>query len=141
MHKSSSKIDISKEKLTTHFEKLFSERLLELPPELANPHNFEYQKDSPVVVNEEPPTLEEIKEACKTFKNNKSSGTDKVPAEGVKYSSSKNLFIYLTMLISLIWIQIAPKSWLELKIVCLYKKGLKSLAENYRGISIGSNPQ
>ena len=32
-----------------------------------------------------------------------------------------------------------PKSWLELKIVCLYKKGLKSLAENYRALSIGSN--
>ena len=140
MHKSSSKIDISKEKLTKHFEKHFSERVLQLPPELANPDNFEYLKDSPVVVNEEPPTLEEIKEACKTFKNNKSDGTDNVHAEGVKYSSSKNLFIYLTMLISLVWIQIAvPKSWLELKIVCLYKKGLKSLAENYRALSIGSN--
>ena len=92
MHKSSSKIDISKEKFTKLFEKHFSERVLELPPDLANPDNFEYLKDSPVVVNEEPPTLEEIKEACKTFKNNKSSGTDKVPAEGVKYSSSKNLF-------------------------------------------------
>ena len=44
------------------------------------------------------------------------------------------------MLISLIWINFAvPKSWLELKIVCLYKKGLKTLAENYRALSIGSN--
>ena len=44
------------------------------------------------------------------------------------------------MLMSLIWIHIAiPKSWLELKIVCLYKKGLKSLAENYRALSVGSN--
>ena len=32
MHKSSSKIDISKEKLTKHFKQHFSERLLELPP-------------------------------------------------------------------------------------------------------------
>ena len=140
MHKSSSKIHISKEKLTKHFEKHFSERELELPPELLNPSDFEYLKDTPVVVNEDPPTLEEIKEACKTFKNNKSFGTDKVPPEGVKYCSSNNLFIFLTMLISLIWINLAvPKSWLELKIVCLYKKGLKSLAENYRALSIGSN--
>ena len=43
MHKSSSKIDISKEKLTKHFEVHFSERVLELPPELANPNDFEYQ--------------------------------------------------------------------------------------------------
>ena len=140
MHKPSSKIHISKEKLTKHFEKHFSERELELPPELVNPSNFEYLKDSPVVVNEDPPTLEEIKEACKTFKNNKSFGTDNVPPEGVKYSSSNNLFVFLTMLISLIWINcIVPKSWLELKIVCLYKKGLKTLAENYRALSIGSN--
>ena len=41
---------------------------------------------------------------------------------------------------SLIWLHIAvPKSWLELKIVCLYKKGIKSLAENYRALSVGSN--
>ena len=41
---------------------------------------------------------------------------------------------------SLIWLHIAiPKTWLEMKIICLYKKGLKSLAENYRAISIGSN--
>ena len=87
MHKpTSSKINISKEKLTKHFEKHFSERILELPPELANPDSFEYLKDTPIVVNEEPPTLEEIKEASKTFKNNKSFGTDNVPPEGVKYS-------------------------------------------------------
>ena len=43
------------------------------------------------------------------------------------------------MLISLIWQIAIPKSWLVLKIVCLYKKGLKSLAENYRALSIGSN--
>ena len=54
MHKSSSKIHISKEKLTKHFEKHFSERDLELPPDLVNPSNFEYLKDSPVVVNEDP---------------------------------------------------------------------------------------
>ena len=92
MHKSSSKIDISKEKLTKHFKEHFSERVLELPPELATPENFDYLKDSLIAVNQEPPTLEEIKEASKSFKNNKSFGTDNVPPEGVKYSSSKHLF-------------------------------------------------
>ena len=120
MHKPSPKIDISKEKLTKHFEKHFSERVLELPPELANPNNFEYLKDSPIEVNEEV-----IQEASKTFKNNKYFDTDNVPPEGVKYSSSKHLFIYLTMLISLIWQIAIPKSWLVLKIVCLYKKRLE----------------
>ena len=131
MHKSSSKIKISKEKLTKHFKQHFAERVLELPPELANPENFEYLKDTPIEVNQEPHIMDEIQEASKTFKNNKYFGTDNVPAEGVKYSSSKNIFLYLTMLTSLIWLHIAvPKSWLELKIICLYKKGFKSLAEN-----------
>ena len=44
------------------------------------------------------------------------------------------------MLTSLIWLHLAvPKSWLELKIICLYKKGMKSLAKNYCPLSIGSN--
>ena len=44
------------------------------------------------------------------------------------------------MLTSRIWLHLAvPKSWLELKIICLYKKGLKYFAENYRALSIGSN--
>ena len=94
MHKQSPKIDIAKEKLTKHFENHFSERVLELPPELVNPNNFEYLKDTPITVNEDPPTLEEIQEAVKTFKNNKSFGTDNVPPEGLKYSSSKNLFLF-----------------------------------------------
>ena len=141
MHKKpSSKLEISKEKLTNHFEKHFSERELELPPELVNPENYEYLKDTPFIVNEEPPTPDEIEKAVKTFKNNKSWGTDGIPPEGIKYCLSKNLFAYINMLMSLIWIHIAvPKSWLELKIVCLYKKGLKSLAENYRALSVGSN--
>ena len=79
MHKPSSKINISKKKLTKHFKQHFAERVLELPPELANPENFEYLKDSPIEVNQEPPTLDEIQEASKTLKNNKSFGTDKVP--------------------------------------------------------------
>ena len=141
MHKKpSSKIEISKEKLTKHFENHFSERNLELPPELVHPENFQYLKDTPFTINEEPPTMKEIEDAVKTFKNNKSLGTDSIPPEGIKYSSSKNLFVFINMLMSLIWLQIAvPKSWLELKIVCLYKKGIKSLAENYRALSVGSN--
>ena len=73
------------------------------------------------------------------MKNNK-LGTDKIYPEGLKYHVSNNLFAYLTMLTSLIWLHLSvPKSWLALTIVCLYKKGLKSLAVNYRALSIGSN--
>ena len=37
---------------------------------------------SRIKVNEDPPTLEEIQEAVKTFKNNKSFVTDNVPPKG-----------------------------------------------------------
>ena len=98
-------------KITQHFKQHFSERQLELPLELKHPESFEYLKDTPIKVNEDPPNIDEIQETTKTFKNNKSFGTDNVPPEGVKYSSSKNLFIYLTMFTSLIWLHIAvPKS-------------------------------
>lgn len=84
--------------------------------------------------------MKEIEQAVKTFKNNKSLGTDSIPPEGNKYCSNENLFVFINMLMSLIWFHIAvPKSWLELKIVCLYKKGIKSLAENYRALLVGSN--
>ena len=94
MHKSSTKIAISKEKLTKHFKEHFSEKHLDTPPEVQHPENFDYLKDLPVDVNEERPEYEEIKEAIKTLKNNKLE-TDKIYPEGLKYHFSKNLFTYL----------------------------------------------
>ena len=72
MHKPSSKIDISRDELTKHFK----EHVLEMPPEIEHPESFEYLKDIPIKINEDPPYIDEIHEATITFKNNKSSGTD-----------------------------------------------------------------
>ena len=81
--------------------------------------------DRQVDVNKNPPNLDEIAEVVKTFKKNKYAGTDNL------HSEAKILLVYLTMLTSLIWSLVAvPEYWLAMKIVCLYKKGLKSLAEN-----------
>jgi hypothetical protein len=67
MHKKPpSKIEISKEKLTKHFEKHFSERELELPPELIHPENFEYLRDTPFIINEET-HYERDRGGCKNF--------------------------------------------------------------------------
>ncbi|WP_411023024.1 hypothetical protein, partial [Salmonella sp. s51228] len=135
-----SEITISKEKLTKHFKEHFSEKVIDVPPELEHPDSYKYLLDTPVEIDEDPPGLDEIAEVVKTFKNNKSAGTDNLHSEGLKYHNSKNLLVYLTMLTSLVWSLVAvPESWLAMKIVCLYKKGLKSLAENYRALSIGSN--
>ena len=123
MHKPSTKLSITKEKLTNRFKEHFSNKQLDMPPEVEYPNNFDYLKDLPVEVNEAPPDCNEIEEVVKTLKNGK-LGTDKIYPEGMKYHSSKNIFVYLTMLTSLIWLHLSvPKSWLELTIIYLYKKG------------------
>ena len=89
--KSSSRLAISNEKLKTHFEGHFSMRELPLPPELADPEQFPYLKDDPVTINEDAPTPAEVKHVLKSFKNNKSAGTDKIKTECLKYNSSNKL--------------------------------------------------
>ena len=126
MFNKSSKIAISKEKLTKHFEKHFADRPLPLPPELEDPSSISYLKDINIEIDESPPTEAEISLALESFKNNKSFGTDKVPTEGLKYQKSKHLMAALILLTSLIWTSISvPSKWLESSITCLYKKGAK----------------
>ena len=55
----------------------------------------------------------------------------------LKYSQSTGLINYIVLLIGLIWsCNQVPVKWLTASITWLYKKGRKSLAENYRGLSI-----
>ena len=68
MHKPRSKIDISKGKLTKHFKQHFAERVLEMPAELEHPKSFEYLKDIPIEVNEDPPILMRSKMQLKLSK-------------------------------------------------------------------------
>ena len=72
---------------------------LEMPPKRAQPENFPHSKNVKVTVNEDPPTLEEMEHVLKTFKNNKSAGTDKRKTEGLKYNSSNQLIRVLFLLI------------------------------------------
>ena len=133
---------ISNEKLKAHFEQHFAERdpPLPLPPELAEPENFPYLLDEQVEINQEAPNEEETREVLRTFKNNKSGGTDQLKTEGLKYNSSQRLVDAIVLLLTLIWTLIViPTMWLHASINCLYKKGPMDEAKNYRGISIGAN--
>jgi len=90
--------------------------------------------------NEQVPSGSEIKTVLKSFKNNKSSGTDRLRTEGLKYNNSEQLTRMLVALFTLIWTCIqVPASWLHATITCLYKKGSINDAKNYRGLSIGAN--
>ena len=111
-----------------------------MSPELVLPDQFSHLKDVEVTVIEDPPTAEEIETVLKTFKNNKSAGTDKLKTEGLKYNSSKELINALLMLFTMIWSYVSvPVFWLHATITCLHKKGPFNIAKNYRGLSIGAN--
>ena len=138
--KTSSKLAISNEKLKEHFEKHFEARDLPLPPELSKPEKFPYLKDTHVEVRQDVPDESEIQTARKTFKNGKSSGTDKLKTEGLKYNDSQMLIKALLLLMTLIWTCVrVPMVWLHATITCLFKKGIRSIAKNYRGLTIGAN--
>ena len=140
MFSGSTGIKISKEKLTKHFTEHFASRSIETPSEIKNPEDYPYLKNTKFLIDESIPKEKEIDEIIKSFKNNKSPGTDNVPNEGLKYQTSKNLLSALIILLASIWNSISiPKLWKESKITCLFKKGEKHLPKNYRALSVGSN--
>ena len=139
--KTRSRLAISNEKLNVHFRNHFAAPKPEIPipPELAEPVKYPYLNDVKVEVNEDIPGEKEVKATLKSFKNNKSAGTD-IKTEGLKYNDSRNLICLVMLMLTLIWTCVkVPTSWLHVSITCLYKKGLMSLASNYRGLSIGAN--
>ena len=138
--KRSSRLAISNEKLKTHFQDHFAARPIPLPPEIENPEQYPYLYDEQIEVNESVPDENEIQDVLKTFKNNKSSGTDKIKTECLKYNKSQSLLSAVVLLMTLIWNTVTvPTEWLHATITCLFKKGIRKLASNYRGISIGAN--
>ena len=138
--KTSTRSTISNEKLKKHFEAHFSLREIDLPPEIANPEDYTFLAEEPVVINQQIPSPEEVKNVLNTFKNNKSAGTDNLKTECLKYNNSSKLVNNIVKLLTLIWtVLIVPTTWLHSSINCLYKKGARNLAANYRGLSIGAN--
>ena len=131
---------ISKVKLKSHFESHFAARNIEEPLELKCPEQFPHLTDAEFNIKQNKPAKGELKKALLSFKNNRSAGTDKLKTEVLKYNSSEKLLTFLFLLMSLIWSTLkVPCTWLHAEITSIYKKGSRSLASNYRGISIGTN--
>ena len=129
---------IAPETLRKHFEAHFAPRETKIQPEVENPGLSPHiLPPEDVDVNESLPTEEELKSAIKTMKNNKCQGTDKIYAEQLKYANSNKLIAAIMLLLNIIWNLIAvPTTWLSANITCLFKKGSKSLAKNYRSIFV-----
>ena len=88
----------------------------------------------------EPPSLEEIKIALKTLKNNKAAGPDNIPAEVLKADIDLSAKSFLP-LIHKIWNnEICPEDWINGHITILPKKGDLTQCGNYRGIMLLSVP-
>ena len=125
--------------MKSHFEQHFAARELPMPPEIERPGDFPHLVDVCIPIDEDPPDEEETSKVLRTFKNNKSGGTD-IKTEGLKYNQSETLLAAILHLLTLIWsLVVVPTKWLHASITCLYKKGLTDLASNYRGLSIGAN--
>ena len=82
------------------------------------------------------PTLQEVTSALKGLKNNKASGADAITAELIKKGGAI-LEEQIHGLIVNIWNQeVLPEEWKSGIIIPVFKKGDKTICDNYRGITI-----
>ena len=92
-------------------------------------------------LNQNPPTIEEIRKTLISLKNGKAS-TD-IPPEFLKYSvDSKEMLNEIHKIFCDIWeSQEIPANWTHSKLVCLWKgasKGSPTDPKAYRGLQIGT---
>ena len=87
-------------------------------------------------MNDDEPTIEEVKMATRTLKSGKTPGVDQVTAEAIK--AGEDILLYrLHSLIRIIWrTEQVPSSWRKAVIVPIHKKGDNQECKNYRGISL-----
>ena len=79
-----------------------------------------------------------LKAAIKKLKNNKSTGTDNIPGEFIKYGGCR-VFKALLELLSMIKLtESMPNDWYEGIVKPIYKAGNHEDLNNYRGITISS---
>lgn len=83
------------------------------------------------------PTMEEVKHAICSLKNNKAPGVDSIPGEVLKYGGEV-LHTRLHEMISKMWeAGRVPQQWKDARIISIYKqKGDRAVCGNSRGISL-----
>ena len=86
-----------------HFKEHYAARVpqLEMPPKRAYPENYGERRST---------NIEEMEHVLKTFKNNKSAGTDKRKTEGLKYNSSNQLIRVLFLLLAVFMLETLKSS-------------------------------
>ena len=104
MHKHTDTKLITSEKLTEFFQDHLKEKPVELQPEVINPELYPHiiQPDN-LNISSDIPTISEVQDARKRFKNGKCQGTDKIYGEEIKYNTSDRFMVYLMLLLTTIW--------------------------------------
>ena len=82
------------------------------------------------------PSKSEVKNAIVKLSNGKAPGKDGIPAEIFKYGGPI-MIKKLTSLFKSMWQKgVVPQDFKDASVVSLFKKGKKSVCDNYRGISL-----
>ena len=116
-----------------HFRELLNRPA---PGEAANIPSAE----SPLQVNCEVSTREEVHKAILMLMNGKAAGPDEIPGEALKAAASTSSEM-LGDIIESIWVKVeVPEEWREGFLVKIPKKGDQSVCDNHRGIMLLSLP-
>jgi hypothetical protein len=129
------KMETGKQGVLDRWQEFFTE-LLNGEESRQTPHNgipdIEYNNNEDVP----PPTFSEVQTAIQRLKNNKSAGTDGIPAELLK-AAGTNFISAFHLLLQKIWIaESMPEEWNFSTICPIHKKGDRKMCSNYRGISL-----
>ena len=82
------------------------------------------------------PTTEEVQSAIQRLKNNKSAGSDGIPAELLKAAGINFIDAFHQLLVKIWNAETMPNEWNQSIICPIHKKGDKKECKNYRGISL-----
>jgi hypothetical protein len=118
----------------------YFEDLLNVPDESDEDTSNDQNEEDDDAIDENPITMQELEEALKLTRDNKSPGPDQIPVETLK-AGGDSLKMLLLDLMNLAWrTGTVPDDWNKSIICPIYKnKGDPLDCKNYRGISLMSH--
>ncbi len=119
--------------LSNQFKSVFTKENLDNIPKLPPEHRFPQMPQVQV-------TEKGVEKLLRNLKPNKASGPDNIPARILKEMSPTIAPILTTIYQKSLDSGILPSDWLKAHIVPIYKKSDRTIASNYRPVSLTSIP-
>ena len=121
------------ERWKEHYEELLNRPMPTDPSDIT-------PRETPLNINDNRPTKQEIRRAIKLLKNGKSAGPDDIPAESIKTDTNISVDM-LYYLLGKTWDEEnVPAAWKHGHIIKLPKKRDLGEGKNWRGITLLSVP-